>query len=538
MFKNMKVATRLATLAGSLVLLILLVGLLGIYATSQANRSMATIYNDRVVPLKDLKLIADMYAVNVVDITHKVRNKALDWPQGLDSVQQADSMIQQRWAVYLATDLVAEEQALVQELRPLLQAANAAVAELKDIFQQRDSARLDQFVLQRLYQIIEPVSDRFSQLVDVQLVVAERAFDESNAAYQRTRLINSLVILFSVVLSAVLGVLIARSLISQLGGEPQYAEEIISKVAAGDLSVQVQLQPGDNSSMLAAIAQMVLKLSSIISEVRATADTLSSASEQMSATAQSLSQSSSEQAASVEETSAAMEEMAASIGQNNENSKITEGIANKSAQNAISGGKAVAETVAAMRQIAEKISVIDDIAYQTNLLALNAAIEAGRAGEHGRGFAVVAAEVRKLAGRSQVAAKEIGEVAGSSVQLAEQAGSLLQEIVPSIQKTAELVQEIAAASSEQSGGAGEINNAIGQITQATQQNAAASEQLSATSEELTQQAVQLQDMMAFFQLEQQAPRQRKTGKAAAKAPARPARSKPAVAERDFEGESF
>ncbi len=294
-----------------------------------------------------------------------------------------------------------------------------------------------------------------------------------------------------------------RLLLQKLGGEPVYAEQVISQVAAGDLSVQVQLPQGDNSSMLYAIKQMVARLSSIIYDVRVTADTLSSASEQMSATAQSLSQASSEQAASVEETSAAMEQMAASIGQNNENAKATESMASSSARNAEHGGRSVAETVLAMRQIAEKISIIDDIAYQTNLLALNAAIEAGRAGEHGRGFAVVAAEVRKLAGRSQVAAKEIGEVAGSSVRLAEQAGSLLQEIVPSIQKTAELVQEIAAASSEQSGGAGEINNAIGRITQITQQNAAASEQLSATAEELTQQATQLQDMMAFFRLEPQ-----------------------------------
>lgn len=323
---------------------------------------------------------------------------------------------------------------------------------------------------------------------------------ELDALYQSTvrwliiiGLIASLIIIFIMLV-------IFLDLFKTLGGEPAYTAEIVSRVSEGDLRIEVKLKPGDESSILYAIKRMVDQLSEIISEVRSSTDTLSSASEQMNATAQSLSQSSSEQAASIEETSAAMEEMTASISQNNENSKITEGMAVKSAKNALDGGKAVAETEAAMRQIAEKISIIDDIAYQTNLLALNAAIEAGRAGEHGRGFAVVAAEVRKLAGRSQAAAKEIGEVATGSVRLAEQAGKLLEDIVPSIQKTAELVQEIAAASDEQSSGAAEINSAISQITQATQQNAAASEELSSTSEELNQQAVQLQDMMAFFQI--------------------------------------
>jgi methyl-accepting chemotaxis protein len=298
----------------------------------------------------------------------------------------------------------------------------------------------------------------------------------------------------------ILGVMlfIFRDLFKTLGGEPNYTKHVVSQVSDGDLRIDLNLKAGDNSSILYAIKQMIDKLSEIISEVRASTDTLSAASEQMNSTAQSLSESSSEQAASVEQTSASMEQMSASISQNNENAKITEDIASKSAAQAISGGKSVSETVSAMREIAQKIGIIDDIAYQTNLLALNAAIEAGRAGEHGRGFAVVAAEVRKLAARSQGAAKEISEVATGSVSLAEQAGALLTEIVPSIERTAELVQEISASSNEQSSGADEINHAIVQITQATQQNAAASEELSATSEELTQQAMQLQQLMRFF----------------------------------------
>jgi len=243
------------------------------------------------------------------------------------------------------------------------------------------------------------------------------------------------------------------------------------------------------------------RLAQVISEVRVSADSLTGASEQVSATAQSLSQGASEQAASVEETSASVEQMSASITQNSENAKVTDGMATKAAREAAEGGEAVTRTVAAMKQIANKIGIIDDIAYQTNLLALNAAIEAARAGEHGKGFAVVAAEVRKLAERSQVAAQEIGTLAGSSVDMAERAGKLLEEMVPSIRKTSDLVQEITAASEEQSTGVSQINSAMNQLNQATQQSASASEELAATAEEMSGQAEQLQQLMAFFQVE-------------------------------------
>jgi methyl-accepting chemotaxis protein len=193
--------------------------------------------------------------------------------------------------------------------------------------------------------------------------------------------------------------------------------------------------------------------------------------------------------------------MSASINQNSENARVTDQMAGKAAREAEEGGQAVTKTVEAMKQIAQKISIIDDIAYQTNLLALNAAIEAARAGEHGKGFAVVAAEVRNLAERSQVAAREIGEVAKSSVQLAEKAGSLLNEIVPSIKKTSDLVQEIAAAGQEQSSAVGQINTAMTQLSQLTQQNATAGEELAATSEEMSGQARQLTDTVSFFKLE-------------------------------------
>jgi len=267
----------------------------------------------------------------------------------------------------------------------------------------------------------------------------------------------------------------------------------------GDMTLQIaEHYRGELEELRSAANNTAAKLSQTIREVIGATEQLGAASEQISATAQSLAQAGSEQAANVEETSASVEQMSASINRNTESAKITDNMAIQASSEAVQGGKAVKETVSAMKSIAGKVGIIDDIAYQTNLLALNAAIEAARAGEYGRGFAVVAAEVRKLAERSQLAAQEIGELASGSVEMAESAGKLLDAIVPSIKLTSDLVQDIAAASEEQSAGVGQINIAMDQLNKITQQNASSSEQLAATSEQMSGQAAQLQELMAFF----------------------------------------
>ncbi|WP_333879220.1 methyl-accepting chemotaxis protein [Methylobacter sp.] len=288
-------------------------------------------------------------------------------------------------------------------------------------------------------------------------------------------------------------------------GPVNEAVSVLVEMERGDLTRTVEGNyKGQLKDFKDTVNNTIAKISQVISEVNGAAANIASASEEVSATAQSMSQATSEQAASVEETSASIEQMSASIDQNTENAKVTDGMATQASSEAAQGGEAVKQTVSAMKSIAGKIGIIDDIAYQTNLLALNAAIEAARAGEHGRGFAVVAAEVRKLAERSQIAAQEIGELAESSVEMAESAGKLLDTIVPSIKKTSDLVQEIAAASEEQSSGVSQINTAMDQLNQITQQNASSSEELAATSEEMSGQATQLLDLMAFFTVDESA----------------------------------
>jgi methyl-accepting chemotaxis protein len=246
---------------------------------------------------------------------------------------------------------------------------------------------------------------------------------------------------------------------------------------------------------------MVAQLTLVAQSVRTSSEHISSGTGMMAVAAQSLSEGAAEQAASAEEAASSVEEMAANIRQNSDNALETEKIAIQGAKDAQEGGAAVAETVSAMKDIADRINIIEEIARQTNLLALNAAIEAARAGEHGKGFAVVAAEVRKLAERSQKAAGEINDLSTSSVEVAEKASTLLGVIVPNIQKTAELVQEIAAASKEQDAGAEQINGSIQQLDRVIQQNSSAAEEMASTTESLSLQADQLQQAVAFFDVE-------------------------------------
>ena len=340
------------------------------------------------------------------------------------------------------------------------------------------------------------------------VVIAE--IDEAEVAGPVNELVMSIVLLSAAVgvIILILAIYLALSISRPLVKGVDFAQLI----AKGDLTGTLDVDQKDEIGMLGASLQdMLLRLRDIVTSVKMSTSNISQGSSQLSESVQNLSSGASEQAASVEETSSALEEMSANVNQNADNAKQTEKMAESASKQAGEGGEAVEETVKAMKDIADKIRIIEDIAYETKILALNAAIEAARAGEHGKGFAVVAAEVRKLAGNSEVAANEISDLARSSVSVSEKAGSLLKEMVPTISKPADLVQEITAASEEQSTGINEINGAMTQLDTVTQNNAALSEELASTAEEMNSQALSLEDMMTFFTIDESGSSRPKAG---------------------------
>lgn len=344
------------------------------------------------------------------------------------------------------------------------------------------------------------VQEALNILVEAKIKDAGDTSDANTALADSTALVMIVVSALTAVASIILGFLLSRSITKPLA----VGIALLGEMAKGDLRndiPSVYLKRADEVGDLAkALDALSRDLRRIVDSILSATGQVSAGSQQLSAAAQQLSQGAAEQAANAEEVSASVEEMAATVKQNTDNSQATESIALKSAADADMGGRAVSEAVGAMKEIAERISIIDEIARQTNLLALNAAIEAARAGEAGKGFAVVASEVRKLAERSQKASGEIGDLSRNTVESATSAGEIIQSIVPDIRKTSDLVQEIAGASAEQSSGVDQIAKAITQLDAVIQQNAGASEEMAGMAEELSSQAEQMAQTMQFFKI--------------------------------------
>jgi methyl-accepting chemotaxis protein len=498
MLKNMSVGKRLATGFGLIVALLVSMGLSGYLGLEAITRETLKVLNGdaKIVTLsarvkattlelrrfeKDTELNMDDPQVRI-DYVTKWRGQQQKLHDVLAELDKFQLSTEDKLAVQsMRADMVIYEGGFTKVLGMIEQSklhtpqeANQTITQYKDSIHRLEDAATD--LTNRHAEVLVPMVEEIAKTTITTLV----AF--------------SVVAIF---VSIIITLVISRGITKPI----QDVVEVVETISAGDLTKTINADRGDEiGRLLGAMAKMTGKLNEMIGEVRMGAGSVSTAAAQVASSASIVSQGTSEQAAAVEQVTSSMEEMSASITQNAENSRKMEQTARKGAQDAGQSGQAVQESVSAMKLIAEKIAVIEEIAYQTNMLALNAAIEAARAGEHGRGFAVVAGEVRNLAERCRTAAQEIGGLAAANVQIAERSGGLLSELVPAIQKTADLVQEVAATSREQAAGVSQINGAISQVGVVTQRNAAGAEQLSSTAEELASQAEALQDMISFFRV--------------------------------------
>ena len=460
-FKNMKIGVRLYILVGFFAVILMVVGIMGLSSMKKSSDGLETVYNDRVVPLRDLKVIADMYAVNIVDTSHKVRNGNISWADGKKNVDEAVNLINKKWTAYLATFLVEEEKKLILEIKPLMQKADASVNKLREIFQRENKGQIAEFTIKELYPAIDPVSEKFAELIEIQLAVAKQEYDSAVNRYKNNRAISIMMIAGGLILNIFVAFWIIRSITKPLN--------------------------------------------SVISGLSEGAEQVASASGQVSSASQSLAEGASEQAAGIEETSSSIEEMSSMTKKNAENAGQANTLMTDTSRVVVEANKSMAELTESMKEIstaseetAKIIKTIDEIAFQTNLLALNAAVEAARAGEVGAGFAVVADEVRNLAMRAADAAKNTANLIEGTVkkikngsEIVSKTNEAFSKVATGAKKVGELVGEIAAASQEQSQGIEQINKAVAEMDKVVQKNAASAEESASASEEMNAQAEQM-----------------------------------------------
>ena len=561
MFNRMKVGTRL--LAGFLTLSLLgaIVAAIGIYNMAQMNERTERLYTRELLGISHVKEAN----INLVIIGRALRNVMLasseqERQAGVAAIAAARGRLKDHLDQGRQLFFSENGKRMFAEVDSGTRDYEAAVEQALKLVQ-TEALQENRAAVEYLLATVAPranaVDERMTSLTRIKERNAEEAAQDAAALYESSRAMMLMLVLGSAVFGVGLGVLITRSLTRQLGGEPAYASDIASRIAAGDLGVDVALRQGDKTSLLFAMKSMRDSLAQIVGEVRNGTDAIASASRQIASGNLDLSSRTEEQASSLEETASSMEELTSTVQQNADNARQANGLASSASEVAERGGAVVAQVVDTMasindssKKIVDIIGVIDGIAFQTNILALNAAVEAARAGEQGRGFAVVASEVRTLAQRSASAAKEIKLLIDDSVgkvnagaKLVDQAGATMDEIVASVRRVTDIMGEISSASLEQTEGIEQINMAVSPMDQVTQQNASLVEEAAAAAESLQDQAGKLAELVTVFKLDARAPSvaapavpARTATRLAAPAlrPARPAPRQAAVREEEWE----
>ena len=497
-FYNLKIASKLLLSFLSLCVLTLLLGTFALHQMNEMDGATEEVTGNWMPSINFVSSVntdtSDFRTAELQHILSTDVSQMVKYERDMQVEQEAVTRNLKNYEPLIALD---EERRLYKEFTQLWGEYLKEHETVLALSRSNKNEEARDLIRGRSQQAFDVACAKLEELVNLNLQAGNKAAEHSSSTHEiaRTWILSAMGGCF--LMGLLISILVARVISRPLNNAVQVAD----RIAEGDLTVRITTEAQDETGrLLTAMQRMVRKLAQVIGEVREGSSALASASAQVSASSQSLSQGTSEQASSVEETTASLEQMTTTILQNRDHGRQMERMAVQGAKDAEESGRVVKETVEAMGSIAEKISIIEEIAYQTNLLALNAAIEAARAGEHGKGFAVVATEVRKLAERSRTAAKEISGLASSSVKVATRSGQLLEELVPSIRKTTDLVQEVVSASTEQASGVTQMNKAMQHVDQVTQRNASASEELASTAEELSAQAEALTQLVSFFRV--------------------------------------